>query len=190
MVDKVNDALGDNKIFRTLNITIVYYPAGADVVLKVSDTFPGWNYPFSLEHQNTSMVLLSGKMWAEKNVPGAAKSVANDLVKLLRPYRLAPSQYTIPSISSLSPSSISANIGAAIVLTVTGDGFFHGTVVRWNGSDRPTRFIDRGELQAEIPVEDIDRAFRRRGAVQVTVRNLDGGTSDSATFTVSLPTQP
>ena len=51
----------------------------------------------------------------------------------------------VPSISSLSPSSLSAvssTTGLAIVLTLTGSDFIEDSVVRWNGSDRPTRFIN------------------------------------------------
>ncbi len=89
--DLMKAALGDNKIFRTLNITIVDDAAVADVVLEVSYTFP-WNYPFSLKHQNTSMVLLSGKGSGPFSGPRGARSVAEELVKLLKPYRVVPSQ--------------------------------------------------------------------------------------------------
>ncbi len=89
--EEMKGALGDNKLFRTLGLTIVDDPAVADVVLMVSYTFP-WNYPFSLKHQNTSMVLLSGKGSGPFSGSVGAKSVANDLAKLLRPYRVAPPQ--------------------------------------------------------------------------------------------------
>jgi len=85
--DELTGALGDNKDFQPLNITIVDNPAVADVVLKVSYTFP-WDYPFSLKHQNTDMVLLSGKGSGPFSGPRGAKSVAKELVKLLRAYRV------------------------------------------------------------------------------------------------------
>jgi hypothetical protein len=55
-------------------------------VLTVGYTF-AWDYPFSLQHQNTSMVLLSGKGSGPFSGPAGAKSVANELVKLLKPHR-------------------------------------------------------------------------------------------------------
>ncbi len=65
--------------------------AVADVVLKVSYIFP-WDYPFSLKHQNTSIVLLYGNGSGPFSGPLGAHSVAEELVKLLRPYRVAPPQ--------------------------------------------------------------------------------------------------
>jgi hypothetical protein len=64
-------------------------PAVADVVLDVGYTF-AWDYPFSLKHQNTSVVLLSGKGSGPFSGPRGATSVAGELVKLLKPYRVAP----------------------------------------------------------------------------------------------------
>ncbi len=89
--DQMKGALGDNEDFRTLNITIVDDPAVADVVLEVSYTF-AWNYPFSLKHLNTSMVLVSGKGSGPFSGAVGAKSVANDLAKLLRSYRVESPQ--------------------------------------------------------------------------------------------------
>ena len=67
-------------------------------------------------------------------------------------------------------------------MTLMGSNFIEDSVVRWNGSDRPTRYINSKELQANIPLDDIERA----GAVQVTVFNPGpgGGTSDSASFII------
>ncbi|MBZ5621098.1 MAG: hypothetical protein LAQ69_20585, partial [Acidobacteriia bacterium] len=46
-----------------------------------------------------------------------------------------------PAIGSIAPAS--ANAGdAAFTLAVTGSGFVGRTVVRWNGQDRPTTFVD------------------------------------------------
>ena len=81
-------ALWKNKDFRSLNISIVDDRAVADVVLDVDYTF-AWDYPFTLRHQNTSVVLLSGKGSGPFSGPKGASSVANELVKALKPYRPA-----------------------------------------------------------------------------------------------------
>lgn len=80
-------ALGDNKTFESLKISLVDDPAVADVVLTVNYTF-AWDYPFALRHQNTSVVLLSGKGVGPFSGPAGAISVAAELAKALKPYRL------------------------------------------------------------------------------------------------------
>ena len=40
-------------------------------------------------------------------------------------------------------------------LTVNGSGFVYGSVVRWNGADRPTTLISASQLKAAIPASDI-----------------------------------
>jgi len=82
-------ALGQNKDWAALGVAIVDDPAVADAVLEVGYTF-AWDFPFSLKHQNTSLVLLSGKGSGPFSGPRGATSVAGELVKLLRPYRDRP----------------------------------------------------------------------------------------------------
>ena len=81
-------ALGRNKEFTAMRIAVVDDVSLADVVLEVAYTFM-WDYPFSLRHQNTSIVLVSGK-GAGVGGAAAAASVAKELAKLLRPYRSVP----------------------------------------------------------------------------------------------------
>ena len=78
-------ALGKNKEFIAMRIAVVDDPNLADVVLEVGYTFM-WDYPFTLKHQNTSIVLVAGKGAAIGGAAGAG-SVANELAKLLKPYR-------------------------------------------------------------------------------------------------------
>ena len=80
-------ALRNNKGFAGLNIVLVDDPVVADVVLIVGYTF-AWDYPFSLRHQNTSVDLLTGKGSGPFSGPKGASSVASELVKLLKPYRV------------------------------------------------------------------------------------------------------
>ena len=84
--DDMKAALGKNKEFATLNITIVDDPRVADVVLVVGYTF-AWDYPFELRHQNTTTVLLAGKGEGPFSGPAGAASVARNFVKLARPWR-------------------------------------------------------------------------------------------------------
>lgn len=84
--NQMKTALVRNQGWAALNITLVDDPSLADVVLVVGYTFV-WDYPFTLRHQNTSMVLLAGKGSGPFSGPVGAASVARNLIKLLKPYR-------------------------------------------------------------------------------------------------------
>ncbi len=84
--DQMKGALGSNKHFVAMHIALVDDRYLADVVLEVGYTF-AWDYPFSLKHQNTSIVLLAGKGSGAFSGPKGATSVAKQLTKLLKPYR-------------------------------------------------------------------------------------------------------
>ena len=85
--DQMKGALGENKDFTALKIAIVDDYAVADVLLDVSYTF-AWDFPFALKHQNTSIVLVSGKGTGPFSGPLGAISVAAELAKALKPYRV------------------------------------------------------------------------------------------------------
>jgi hypothetical protein len=85
--DQMKAALGKAKDFNSLKITVVDDRSLADVVLNVGYTF-AWDFPFTLKHQNTSIVLASGKGTGPFSGPKGAESVAAELVKLLKPYRV------------------------------------------------------------------------------------------------------
>jgi TolB protein len=87
-----------------------------------------------------------------------------------------------PTITSLNPSSAIAG-GSAFALTVNGTGFVSGSVVRWNGSNRATTYVNNTRLTASIPAADIVAA----GSASVTVFSPapGGGTSNTATFSIT-----
>jgi uncharacterized protein (TIGR03437 family) len=88
-----------------------------------------------------------------------------------------------PVITELSPSSATAG-GAGFTLTVTGRGFVSGSVVRWNGSDRPTTFASATELRATISGSDLTVGTP---SVSVFSPPPGGGVSNPLRFTV-VPT--
>lgn len=89
--DHMTAALRKAEGFDALKITIVDDPRFADVVLEVGYTFPRV-YPFSLKHQNTSIVLLSGRGSGSFLRGRGAGGVAKEFVKLLKAYRGAAPQ--------------------------------------------------------------------------------------------------
>ena len=89
-----------------------------------------------------------------------------------------------PTITTLDPSNRDAGMGA-FTLGVNGTNFVNGSVVRWNGSDRPTAFVSNTRVNATISAADVTSA----GTANVTVFNPapGGGTSNALTFTINPP---
>jgi hypothetical protein len=103
------------------------------------------------------------------------------------PVPARPATPPVPVAGSLSPASATAG-GAGFTLTVNGSGFVTSSVVRWNGSPRPTTFVGATQLRAAIAAADIASP----GSVPVTVvtPSPGGGTSGALAFTVSPPPAP
>ena len=92
-----------------------------------------------------------------------------------------------PSISSLSPSSVTAG-SAAQTLTINGSGFISSSAVIFSGMSRPTTFVNAGQLTFQVTAADQATA----GTVGLAVVNPapGGGSSSTVTLTVdnSAPT--
>ena len=87
----------------------------------------------------------------------------------------------VPVLASLFPHVRLAG-GGGFSLFVTGNNFVNGSVVRWNGADRPTTFFgDPFSMGAEITAADIAVA----GTAKVTVFNPGAGTSNALNFTIN-----
>ncbi len=84
--DDMKAAFGRNKDFEKLKIRIVDDPRVADAVFRISYTF-AWDYPFELRHQNSTIVLLSGKGEGPMYGPLGAVDVARQFVKAAKPWR-------------------------------------------------------------------------------------------------------
>lgn len=84
----------------------------------------------------------------------------------------------------LIPAAI-APAGAGFTLTVRGTGFVAGSVVRWNGSPRPTTFVNNSELTAAIPATDISHP--KTSSITVFNPSPDGGSSNVVFFQVRAP---
>ena len=89
-----------------------------------------------------------------------------------------------PNLTSLSPPSVLAG-GANFTLSITGAGFVSGSVVRWNGSDRPTVLVSSMQIAAFISASDILSA----GTAQLTVFTPQpgGGPSNALAFAINNP---
>lgn len=91
----------------------------------------------------------------------------------------------VPVLASITPVT-KVTMSPNFTLTVNGSNFVSGSVVRWNGADRPTTFVNSGQLTATIASGDLVAA----GVIPVVVFNPapGGGTSGSANFTITHTT--
>jgi LPXTG-site transpeptidase (sortase) family protein len=100
---------------------------------------------------------------------------------------LLDSPYPEPEVTSLNP--VSAFVGGpAFSLTVNGNNFVTGSIVRWNNSNRTTTYVSDTQLRATIPASD----FASVGVANISVFNPSpgGGTSGQLPFTINLPPPP
>jgi uncharacterized protein (TIGR03437 family) len=86
-----------------------------------------------------------------------------------------------PVIDHITPAK--ADVGAgALTLAVSGSGFVAGTVIRWNGQNRPTHFVDSSNVTADIPASDLTTSGR--AAVAAFNASAGGGASQPAGFVI------
>ena len=84
-------------------------------------------------------------------------------------------------LSSIGPSLSGLNNIQSFTLSVVGAGFGPNSVVRWDGADRSTTYVNSQQITAVIPATDVDAL----GTFNITVHDPDRGlTSDSLPFTV------
>jgi trimeric autotransporter adhesin len=85
-----------------------------------------------------------------------------------------------PNLTQLSPQFALAG-QSGFTLQVSGGGFVCSSIVRWNGSDRPTTFVNSTTLRAAIPASDLSVG----GFARVTVFSpAPGGGDGGANFFV------
>jgi hypothetical protein len=86
-----------------------------------------------------------------------------------------------PVIASVSPQSADEE-GAGFTLTVQGNRFAPGAIIRWNGDPLPTTVAANGALQAQVDAAQLDIA--RPVVIVVENPGPGGGVSDAAIFTI------
>ncbi|HRW06929.1 MAG TPA: IPT/TIG domain-containing protein, partial [Caldilineaceae bacterium] len=110
----------------------------------------------------------------------------------------APGQNPQPAIDYITPQSVAAEV-TEFTLTVVGVNFVQGAVVRYNGVNRPTTFVDSSHLTAQIGATEVLAALAAQDPDVVTAAAVDanqpagvtvqnpppgGGTSNAVLFTV------
>ncbi len=98
-----------------------------------------------------------------------------------------PVHHRVPAVTEASPGGVMQGHGA-FTLTLAGSGFAQASVVRWNGEDRPTTFVNQGQLTAQIPAGDV--AAVGTASVIVFTPAPGGGQSPARTFSVAVRPNP
>ena len=90
----------------------------------------------------------------------------------------------VPVLSALSPSKSAFNRFQQII-TVTGTGFQHNSVIRWSGANLITSYVSATEVQAQTPFN----ALLTAGLIPVDVSTPapGGGISAAATLEIDAP---
>jgi hypothetical protein len=96
-----------------------------------------------------------------------------------------PVEHRVPELQFLSGTGVGVGGSAPFPLRVHGSGFARGSVVRWDGNDRPTTFVDQHQLTFQIPASDQVHA----ALVPITVFSPapGGGTSAPRIFRLINP---
>ena len=90
----------------------------------------------------------------------------------------------IATLATIAPTTIASG-GSDFTLTVNGTNFANGNVVRWNGTNRVTTFVNSTQLTATITAADITSS----GTATVTVNN-SCGTTAGQTITITSVCAP
>jgi hypothetical protein len=90
----------------------------------------------------------------------------------------------IPSINDIEPKSIEP-LTENVIVTIKGTGFVKGIVLRINGTNRETEFIDEMKLTAKLLPEDVEK----EGELELTVFNPAPGGGESTPMKLKIATK-
>lgn len=161
------------------------FAAGTNPFSIVMDPRGERVYVANFGSSNASGFTVNRGTGALESLAGFPFAVGNGPTKMSATFSAPPSSTIpnpVPSVGLLGPSSATAG-GAAFPLSVFGENFVVGAVVRWNGATRPASFVSSTQLNAAITAADVAAA----GTAQVTVFNPTpaGGASNAASFTIA-----
>jgi uncharacterized protein (TIGR03437 family) len=116
--------------------------------------------------------------------PGTASITVATGSVVSNPATLTIAAGAVPYLYSLTPSSVMAGSGS-FVLTVVGDGFLPGAVMRWNSTGLDTTFVNSTVLSATVPADLITLP----GGATISVANPGGGASGNKSISIT-PVKP
>ena len=91
----------------------------------------------------------------------------------------------LPVVDSISPDTTEAGSGT-FIMTVTGQNFTTGSVVRWNGSNISTGYVSDTQLNATV--SSAYTVSTGTASISVYTSGRKGGESNTLNFTITEPT--
>ena len=196
-----------------LNFAVVAGPAAAPILVSLQPATGVLGTPFILVANGTniqpqSVIQVNGQSRTSSfisNTQLSTQLTANDVaaagqlsITIFTPapgggtsnalsLQIVAESFPTPVITSLSPTEVLSG-GPAFSLTVNGDGFRSGSVVRVNGQNRPTTIINVTQLVAQLSAGDISI----EGQLPITVFNPSpgGGLSNTLVLLIASPGPP
>jgi hypothetical protein len=158
--------------------------SGGGGIVNGPGTRPVWSPDGTLVlFHRTGGALLQG-LWRVPSTGGTATRESNGATLDFSPdwQAIGP----VPVITALPTALVAGAPGAT--LTVDGRGFAVRSVVRWNGSDRPTTWVSPTRVTARLSAADV--AVPGSAQVAVFTSPSGGGLSAPATATIPAPPPP
>jgi len=90
----------------------------------------------------------------------------------------------VAAVSGISPRYVPPGVATAV--TLTGTGFETNSVVLWNGTAKPTTFVNATTLMVSLSASDL----QNQGTGSLTVSNPGPGASTSGTAPLTVTSQP
>jgi hypothetical protein len=191
----VSAAAGSGAVGATVNINSSLAGSGL-LVVNIAQS-PGTTFAVGTRQLLTvTFNALSSGQAAATNVTFPGSPAANEVSGVsanLLPATFTPGTVTfsqasnpVPTLTTLAPTSTTAG-SAAFVPDGQWTNFVNGSVVRWNGSDRPTTFVNANQVTAQIAAADV--ATQGTAAINVFNPAPGGGLSNQLSFSITSPTR-
>ncbi|MDX1979306.1 MAG: fibronectin type III domain-containing protein [Bryobacteraceae bacterium] len=174
----------------------ISYPAGGNAGFKLlvggspmsADTVVRWNGHERPTRYLNSVGVEADISAADIATPGTAVvtvyrpgiGLSNELI-----FQITSSAVASPLINGMSPSFVAAG-ASAFTLTVNGALFTSDCVVRYNGADKPTVFVDSKTLRVSIASADVAKS----GVATITVHRPNLTPSNEWFLLIGTPGAP
>jgi plastocyanin len=182
----------------TTQVTVIpQSPLTIEVLPASTSINPGDSVRFTAHARNSSGTVITGLpvSWATSN-PAVAAMTGLGMARGMSPgvstITAIVDSYSgnttlsvrspVPTVTGLSPDSVTAGRPSDLVVGVMGTNFTRESQVRWNGTDRPTEYQSATRLLVTVTAADLEEP--RTASVTVYTRPPGGGTTAAVPFTV------